>query len=131
MRKRDVSTPVFDVDDRRRRREKQTQGVVAKRWLANRANRVMVASAVSFGLVGLASAAPASAAPCTDTDGDGWGWDGDQTCTDIDPTPVQGATGPCADPDGDGWGWNGRETCTDFAQPSPCLLYTSPSPRDS
>ena len=106
------------------------------------------------------SAQPIAGA-CIDSDGDGFGWDGTATClvsesTDgvSEPISTQPVAGACIDSDGDGFGWDGTATCLVSAstgssdEPSPdtslnllacvdedgdgcCLLYTSPSPRDS
>ena len=72
-----------------------------------------------------------------DADGDGFGWENNSSCV------IQGSkadTHPnCAsaesDPDGDGFGWENEKSCTVVVHCSandsdPCLLYTSPSPRD-
>ena len=88
----------------------------------------------------------------SDPDGDGFGFENNQSCIMDDdaganPTATPGfaiCSSDDSDPDGDGFGFENNQSCivdsdagTDPTDPEgqtpadPCLLYTSPSPRDA
>ncbi len=71
---------VSAIDSMAHRSSEPSTGYQADgKWQRN-GRRLVLASAMLTGSIGLVGASQAAAAPCADTDGDGWGWDGSATC---------------------------------------------------